>query len=163
LWLGKGIQTTQQGYTSIASAYQNAAIGVPQIKSDMIFLAASARATADVIEPPMFRCDTNGRCFYVNDALVRLFGGSKHDFTGEDWIQFVSAHDQDRVLSQWARAVKSSSVFRISYGLDNGKRVDVRAYPARDPISNQLLFWNGTVTEIKLRETASINEGEGYE
>jgi len=143
--------------TSISSAYENV-MAVPQLKSDIAYVASSSRATADVTKTAIFQCDTNGLCFYVNDALAKLFGGAKVDFSGEDWAQFIIWTDRERVQNHWARSIRSSSVFKINYSLTNGKNVEVKAYPVRSPINNIILFWNGTVEEVSDRQLSMNHE-----
>jgi PAS domain S-box-containing protein len=66
---------------------------------------------------PIFECDTEGKCTWVNEKYCQLL---KHDvdyFLGNGWKNGIFSEDLEMVEKEWARSIKdersSVSIYRM--------------------------------------------------
>jgi PAS domain S-box-containing protein len=88
---------------------------------------------------PIFECDTEGKCTWVNEKYCQLL---KHDtdyFLGNGWKNGVHCEDLEMVEKEWDRALKD-------------KRSSISTY--------RMVDREGTVFEVKV--TATRNDNYGY-
>ena len=88
---------------------------------------------------PIFECDTNGNCTWVNEKYCQLLQHDVDYFLGNGWKNGVHGEDLELVEREWERAIKD-------------KRSSVSTH--------RLVDREGTVYHVKV--TATRNDNYGY-
>ncbi|MBE7367012.1 PAS domain-containing protein [Ramlibacter pallidus] len=63
----------------------------------------------------IFHTDAQGKVIYLNPESARIFGRSREDLLGDDWIESVEPEDRDAVVSSWQQAAAGGHLFDSTY------------------------------------------------
>jgi len=69
---------------------------------------AAMAAVTDASPLGLFRCDTDGRLSYVNDAYLAIHGLARQD-AAEGWLTLVREDIRDEVRQEWVRLVNAGT------------------------------------------------------
>ena len=98
---------------------------------------------------PMFEACDQGEFLAVNRALEALTGFSREEMVGMGWVNTLHPDDRERVMVQWAHAIRDERAFLESCRLRTaaGRVILVRiaAYPMLDLIDRSVVGWHGLV------------------
>jgi len=75
------------------------------------------RTLAEVSPVGIFRTDATGGGVYVNERACNILGMSADTATAEGWMAALHPDDRDRVIEEWAQAVRSQRPFMSEYRL----------------------------------------------
>lgn len=96
-------------------------------------------------EVGVFKCDQDGKNFYVNRTYSQWLGVSKGDLIGYGWRNYLdSFSERDSYDEDWKQAFKEGREVKIPAALkrdDGGTfKCDIRAYPILDKNKNVISY-----------------------
>ena len=112
-------------------------------------------AVTDASPLGLFRCDTDGRMSYVNDAYLAIHGLARED-AAEGWLTLVREEIRDEVRTDWVRLVNADApvnAIRRLHRLDGSHvLVSMRSRPVL--VDGRIVGHVGTVSDITERTHA---------
>ena len=106
-------------------------------------------AVTDASPLGLFRCDTDGRMSYVNDAFLAIHGLDRSD-AAEGWLTLVREDIRERVRQEWVRLVNAEAPLNVVRRLHrrDGSNVLVSLRSRPVFIDGRVAGHVGTVTDI---------------
>jgi PAS domain S-box-containing protein len=114
----------------------------------------------------IFRNDTAGNCFYVNDRCCEIIGLPRAECLGLDAIGGLHPDDRERVFAQWLQAVENNAPFRSEYRFlhrDGTIRWVIGQAIAETDDDGRVVGYIGTATDITALKQAEIARTQAYE
>jgi diguanylate cyclase (GGDEF)-like protein/PAS domain S-box-containing protein len=112
-------------------------------------------AVTDASPVGLFRCDSDGRMTYVNDAYLAIHGLERED-AAEGWLTLVREDIRAEVRRDWIRIVSAAAPLNVTRRLHrrDGTRVLVALRSRPVLVDGRVLGHVGTVTDITERTRA---------
>lgn len=112
-------------------------------------------AITDASPLGLFRCDTDGRMTYVNDAYLAIHGLAREDMA-EGWLTLVRDDTRAAVRKEWARLVKEDAPVNAVRRLHraDGSQVRVSMRSRAVIVDGSVVGHVGTVSDITERTRA---------
>jgi len=126
-------------------------------KSEETFRSLAALAPVGV-----YLCDPDGRCTYVNDKWLSMWGGTLNEALGYGWVEAIHPEDRELIRTAWAQMIESRGNWGLEYRFlhRNGKVTWVygRAMEQRDA-EGQIVGYvgaNSDISGIKLAQLEMV-------
>lgn len=109
---------------------------------------------AQSIPIPVWTCDVNGDCNFINDRWLAYTGSTLEDNLGRGWSQFIAPSDLEGVSAAWQNAVNSgSSEFDYEFRLI-GKNGELRRFASHgvridDVEDEDNAIWFGCAIDVE--------------
>ncbi|HSV51976.1 MAG TPA: PAS domain-containing protein [Burkholderiaceae bacterium] len=116
---------------------------------------AEIAAVTDASPLGMFRCDTEGRMVYVNDAYLDIQGLARPE-AAEGWLTLLPEANRERVQQDWKRIVREAKPFHTTRRLRRRDGSEVLVSLRMRPIlaDGRLTGHVGTLADITERTRA---------
>jgi two-component system, cell cycle sensor histidine kinase PleC len=113
----------------------------------------------DVSEISIIVSDSNRRVVRVNESFVRIFGWSRDDIIGEDFIHLISPDEQDLARDNYDRFIQSSmrSSGEMKIVRHDGSIANALFTTATLELSQRRRFQVTTIMDITLRKQMEIS------
>lgn len=101
----------------------------------------------------VFECDVSGKCIWVNEALMKIFGLRFDEMLDYGWLKGIDDLERSRVQSEWLLSVQNGFPFSWEYTVVNketGERIRCRAATLSLKIGNTLCGYHGTVAKVRV-------------
>jgi PAS domain S-box-containing protein len=70
-------------------------------------------------DEPIFECDTEGKCTWVNEKYCQITKYSESYFLGNGWRNIIHEDDRERVILEWDSAIEDKRNSTCSYRIVN--------------------------------------------
>jgi len=110
---------------------------INRIESKLLIEQHARRAMSMAMDIGFFETDAQGMCTWVNQYYTDLSGLSNEDAKNFGWVTGLFEEDRERVVEEWASAVKQKRVFKLEYGMVNSRNSEYsKVHCTAFPISN---------------------------
>ena len=116
---------------------------------------AELTAVTDASPLGLFRCDTEGRITYANDAYLAIHGLSREN-TAEGWLTLLNPQIREQVRQEWLRLVNTAEPVNAIRRLHRPDGTDVLVSMRSRPVlaNGRVVGHVGTVSDITERTRA---------
>lgn len=115
------------------------------------------RALIEASPVGVFRADSDGQCFYVNDRWCAIAGMSPEKAMGKGWGHAIHPDDMETVFNHWQLAVETRTPFKKEYRFLRPDGVETWVYglaAMEKDASGKTVGFVGTITDITERKHA---------
>jgi PAS domain S-box-containing protein len=92
---------------------------VPEIHSMLYILKHKCDFLLKDCSTPMYECDLNGRCIWINGATRDLFGLEEAQMMGDGWLNALHPDDIRPTHDKWNLSVKKWVPYKSRYRIIN--------------------------------------------
>lgn len=122
---------------------------INRIESKLLIEQHARRAMSMALEVGVFETDGEGMCVWVNQYYTDLTGLSVEDAKNFGWVTGIFEEDRERVIEEWASAVKQRRVFKLDYAMFNSRtsqysKVRCDAFPVTN-VKGEVIGFVGVV------------------
>ena len=112
-------------------------------------------AVTDASPLGLFRCDTEGRMTYVNDAYLAIHGLAREQ-AAEGWLSLVREDIRDRVRTEWLRLIKAAEPVTATRRLERADGTMVLVSMRTRPVlvNGRVTGHVGTISDVTERTRA---------
>lgn len=99
----------------------------------------------------IFRCDSQGKCLYVNECWCQMTGLTLTAALGWGWTAAIHPEDREQVIQQWLECININQPFRLEYRFlrADGKITWVLGQAVAELITEgKVITFIGTFTDI---------------
>ena len=123
---------------------------VKEIRQEIIIVRERQRALAADGAEAIFETDATGNYIWVNRTYTRLVGRDISEVLGHGWQNTIAPEDQERVITEWYKAVKEHREFSdtFDYVRTSGTRITCKVRSIKLTHKGTLLGYIGRVSTI---------------
>lgn len=115
------------------------------------------RALIEASPVGVFRTDSDGQCFYVNDRWCAIAGIPPEKAMGKGWSRAIHPDDLERIFRHWKLAVETRRPFKEEYRFLRPDGVETWVYgqaAMEKDVTGRTVGFVGTITDITERKQA---------
>ncbi len=108
------------------------------------------RAAMCLHDEPIWECDKNGNCIWVNHSYSKLTGIDSDYLKNKGWFNIVAESDRSRVRDEWVASIEEERIFTCEYMIKTheGELIKVRAdsYPIVTDLNSSVVGYIGMLS-----------------